>query len=119
MKNVDIRGDGGFVVGPGSRIDGVSYDILMDNPIAQAPAWFSAIAKSHDKKESAITDTAEYDDTDVAVMRAAEYAATAEPAYEGAGGDRATFAVAAMMRDLGVSGGYGPRTATGQLEYAL
>ncbi|OJY45989.1 bifunctional DNA primase/polymerase [Pseudonocardia sp. 73-21] len=36
---VDIRADGGYVVGPGSRIDGRSYRITDSAPAAPMPNW--------------------------------------------------------------------------------
>lgn len=36
---VDIRGDGGYVVGPGSVIDGVEYLIEEDTEVASLPGW--------------------------------------------------------------------------------
>lgn len=40
MPGVDVRGEGGFVVGPGSvHVCGAAYEIVHDGPIAHAPAW--------------------------------------------------------------------------------
>jgi hypothetical protein len=36
---IDTRGTGGYVVGPGSTIDGKSYLITDDAPIAALPSW--------------------------------------------------------------------------------
>ena len=42
---VDIRGEGGFVVGPGSRrADGGLYTVALDVPIAPLPAWLRDLA---------------------------------------------------------------------------
>jgi hypothetical protein len=42
-KGLDIRGDGGFVVAPGSpHKSGAKYEVIDDSPIAQAPAWLLA-----------------------------------------------------------------------------
>lgn len=35
-EGIDIRGDGGYIVGIGSVVDGNSYSIFKDRPIAQA-----------------------------------------------------------------------------------
>ncbi|MEC8961538.1 MAG: bifunctional DNA primase/polymerase [Pseudomonadota bacterium] len=40
LLGVDIRADGGYVVGPGSEIDGKFYE-LVDGRIAPAPGWLS------------------------------------------------------------------------------
>ena len=37
---VDVRGDGGFVVAPGSRhASGAVYEVVRDVPLAACPAW--------------------------------------------------------------------------------
>lgn len=37
---VDVRGDGGYVIAPGSRMeDGRSYEFISQAPIADAPQW--------------------------------------------------------------------------------
>ena len=44
--NVDIRGDGGYVVGPGSQIDGARYEIEDDLDVMPLPDWLAdAISK--------------------------------------------------------------------------
>lgn len=46
-KGVDIRGDGGFVVGPGSpHRSGGTYALAVDAPPAPAPAWLLAWLRS-------------------------------------------------------------------------
>ena len=37
--SIDVRGDGGYVVGPGSMIDGKLYEITGEHGIAAAPDW--------------------------------------------------------------------------------
>src|SRR5262249_6665624 len=36
---IDVRGIGGYVVGPGSSIGGRLYEVTKDAPIAPAPDW--------------------------------------------------------------------------------
>jgi hypothetical protein len=103
LAGVDIRGDGGFVVGPGSRIDGVPYEIINDGLVADAPAWFQPMARHHDKKEALFDDTAQWDDNPTAIQQASDYALHAEPAFEGSGGDAHTFKVCARIREFGVT----------------
>jgi hypothetical protein len=40
-SNIDVRGAGGYVVGPGSQIDGETYEIDNDAQIADLPAWLA------------------------------------------------------------------------------
>lgn len=39
LPGVDVRSEGGLVVGPGSTINGRPYVVEVDAPIAPAPAW--------------------------------------------------------------------------------
>lgn len=43
-QGIDVRGDGGYVVGPGSIIDGKPYEITADREIAAAPDWLLKLA---------------------------------------------------------------------------
>jgi hypothetical protein len=36
---IDTRGRGGYVVGPGSTVDGKTYEVIDDSPPAELPAW--------------------------------------------------------------------------------
>lgn len=42
LPGVDVRGDGGFVVGPGS---GGVYNVVLDVPVADAPEWLLALVR--------------------------------------------------------------------------
>jgi hypothetical protein len=42
---IDTRGVGGYVVAPGSRVDGVAYRILEDAPIAELPEWIGTLLR--------------------------------------------------------------------------
>lgn len=42
---IDTRGIGGYLVAPGSRIDGVSYRITDDVPLAEIPAWITMLLR--------------------------------------------------------------------------
>ena len=42
--HVDVRGAGGFVVGPGSVVGGRTYRIIRDCPPAVMPAWLADLA---------------------------------------------------------------------------
>lgn len=47
---IDTRGVGGYVVAPGSRVDGVEYRILDDAPIAVLPEWISALLRPMEER---------------------------------------------------------------------
>ena len=95
---VDVRTDGGNLVGAGSvHVSGRLYAVAVDAPIADAPTWLveellrlgrpaaspasSALPVERRKTVDAAT----------AVDRARAYARLMEPAVEGSGGDPKTF----------------------------
>jgi len=99
---VDVRSAGGYVVGPGSVVDGVPYDIVHDGGMrAVPPAVIHACTKVRENRGSAAPVVPP--DTPLAVDMALEYLAGAPTAVEGAGGDHTTFTVAARLKDLGCS----------------
>jgi hypothetical protein len=104
---VDVRGTGGtgYVVGAGSALPQGEYTVETDAPIADAPAWLvdlvgrPAPASLADPRSSLVEP-----DADASIERAKAWLINEAPeAIEGAGGDHTTFAVAAMVRDFGVS----------------
>jgi len=48
---LDIRGEGGFVVAPGSKINGRVYETVDSSAIAAVPAWLQTIAGEKDRLE--------------------------------------------------------------------
>lgn len=42
---IDTRGVGGYVVAPGSRVDGLEYRVVDDAPIAALPDWISTLLR--------------------------------------------------------------------------
>lgn len=42
---VDTRGEGGYTVGPGSRTGSGTYRVLVQRPIARAPAWLTQLLR--------------------------------------------------------------------------
>ena len=95
---IDVRGDGGYVVAPGSpHVNGGRYELAADLPIADAPAWLL----NHPGLRHANTETAQPATEaearfasiprDWRVNRAKAYLATQSPAIEGHGGDAHTW----------------------------
>lgn len=109
-EGVDIRGKGGYVVGPGSTIDGKRYKIIGDGggfkasqKIAVAPAWLvEQASKARARAENAgVRVTPE---TEESVKQAWDYVRDEAPeAIEGAGGDAMTHQVAKRLFDFGVT----------------
>jgi hypothetical protein len=103
-KNVDVRGDGGYVVAPGSTIHGVPYAATLAE-LHELPDWMEKLAtavrtrSTVDAKESLV----ELDQPQQ-IEQARSWLATEAPeALEGSGGDATTYKVACRVRDFGVT----------------
>lgn len=97
---VDTRGDGGYVVAPGSTIDGSAYELVSDVPLRPLPEHTALALERH--TVTGTTGLAELD-TPSAVDGAKAWLATTSPAIEGQNGDAHTYRVACELRDRGVS----------------
>lgn len=96
--DIDLKGEGGYVVAAGSTIDGKPYRLLNAVDLAQAPSWIGERAPRKSKTRDAIgrTDAIVDLDTPAAIARATEWLTTKAP-------DSGTYAVAAKVKDFGVS----------------
>ena len=110
---VDVRASGGYVVAPGSVIDGREYTVAGDDPAssadtrpAEAPAWLVRRASARLSVDLAGREDCELD-TPANVARAKEYlqreAAAGHVAIAGRGGNNFTYRTAGVVRDFGVS----------------
>lgn len=105
FPGIDIRSDGGYVVGPGSSIEGKPYMSLggaIDAAGAEIEGLLLKDAPTHsiaNTKEPAVQlDLPEH------IALATEYLKTRAPeAVEGAGGNETTYTVAARCREFGLS----------------
>lgn len=108
---VDIRSRGGYVVGPGSVIDGKPYAVTRDIPIAEAPPWLVERCGKAAERTAAPGEVARVVgtqepipvDSHAVLERARDYLGKVNPATEGDGGDDATLRVAQAVGDFGVS----------------
>ncbi len=105
---IDTRGKGGYVVIPGSTIDGKPYHVEDTSAIiAPAPKWIIDKAGSplpvQEKTVAAMAGPVDTPEACEAVRRYLLVEAT--PAIEGEGGDATTLRVAMRCKDLGVSEG--------------
>ncbi len=94
---VDIKSTGGYVVAPGSKIEGPvvgEYTIAKDAPIAEAPAWLIDLAgAARPKKETAPV----LDDAGAYALGVAREWLSTQPVGDGA------YATACGLRDRGLS----------------
>lgn len=99
--HIDLKGHGGYVVGPGSTIDGRPYEARGgrgERGVADAPQWLRDFANGKrlpDRDRVAAEPITELD-TEPARRRAVEWLTTAAP-------DHGTFKVAARVKDFGLS----------------
>ncbi|HEY5793424.1 MAG TPA: bifunctional DNA primase/polymerase [Bosea sp. (in: a-proteobacteria)] len=101
---LDIRGDGGYVVAPGSVISGMHYTITVDAPSAEVPGWLLPMVSGPRPVKAESVEALEGVDEDIAAARAGEWLKKhAELSKEGDGGDAAAYRVAARVMDFGLS----------------
>jgi hypothetical protein len=104
---LDVRGDGGYVVAPGSTIGGSVYRVANDDQIAIAPPWLVEQCQENDTKQLSPRTTQQgavlTNNSPGDVERAREWLSNdAEHAIEGAGGDHTTYVTICRVRDFGV-----------------
>ena len=101
---VDIKSVGGYVLIPGSKINGREYELAVDAEAIQPPSWLitklsEPTVKDPRRDEPAITLDLEHN-----VAWAIRYLASdAPPAIQGMNGDDTTYAVAVRVRGRGIS----------------
>lgn len=98
---IDTRGDGGYVMAPGSgHASGGTYSVIADLPIAPAPDWLLEMLQRVPQRSAPVAtgERPEFPPASAAVLEAAREAlAEHGPAVEGSGGDQHTFVAAALL----------------------
>lgn len=102
---LDVRADGGYVVGPGSRIGGKCYEFADDTHIAPAPQHITAAARAAQSKEATAGSVAGELDTVLALHRASTFLEHRLPAVEEENGDAWTYKTCCAVLDFGLSEG--------------
>ena len=100
--DVDIRSHNGFVVAPGSTIDGVAYAIVTDRPPAYVPQGVSSrLRDPYERREGSVSAAL---DSPASIEAGARFLQSAPVAVEGQRGDETTFVTAArLVRELALS----------------
>lgn len=102
---LDVRSQGGYIVGAGSTTEQGSYGMRgRERTLHRAPAWcVSACGRDRGAGPRPEAVPGAQVDPQRAAARAGRYLAAEAPlAVEGQGGDQTTYAVAARVKDFGV-----------------
>ena len=100
---IDVRGQGGYVLGPGCVVDGTPYTVENDVPIAEAPAWMLDYFKPVTERQPKCIEPLVELDRPQNVEKSKQYLLNTAPAIEGENGDDRTYEVATQVFDFGVS----------------
>lgn len=96
-KNIDIKSEGGFVVAPGSVIDGVPYVLEIDVPVVPVPSFIHTLAgEMRERPTNSQDDIGITEDTESAKGRAIDYLRARAPHF-------GTYVVACKIRGYGLS----------------
>lgn len=100
---IDIRSHHGYVVAPGSTIDGRAYQIVKDGNVAQAPDAVLGRLRAPYARTPAGSEGLALD-TPGAIQAARNFLSSAPVAIEGQRGDETTFVTAArLVREMALS----------------
>lgn len=102
---LDVRADGGYIVGAGSWIGDKQYEIIDDAPILPVPVHIANAARAAQARETTAGSVAGEMDTALALHRASLYLHDRGPALQGAGGDEWTYKTCCAVLDFGLSEG--------------
>jgi len=97
LPGIDIKGDNGYVVAPGSIVGGREYRIIIQGSPAPAPPWLLEIAQSARpvKTKAPVTNEDDLDSPD-AIARATNWLINGAP-------EHGTYSVANRVLDYGVT----------------
>ena len=104
-EGVDVRSHNGYVLAPGSIIEGVEYRVVCDSDPIPFPGWLvGRLSASRTRGERRDTDLPFDLDQPEFIEIATHWLRTAAPkAIEGQNGDDTTYCVACRIRDFGCS----------------
>src|ERR1700691_2890876 len=103
-KGIDIRSHNGYVVAPGSTIDGVEYVVEIDAPVAEFPSHLRPLLRSPRARATPeVFASVDLDTPELIEIAAYWLLHDAPVAVEGQNGDDTTYRVACRLRDLGLS----------------
>lgn len=99
---VDVRSHRGYVVAPGSTIEGSPYEVINDRDMAWVPLAIESRLESAYSRKDANPDAVV--DSEASVAGAIRFLESAPPAVEGQRGDETTFMTACrLVREFALS----------------
>ena len=103
-SGIDIRAEGGYVVAPGSTIDGIPYTMDRDASAAIAclPDWVAPLL-AEKKSRPRQTNKVLSEDAPADISWAISFLKKHEPAVEGDGGDIHTYKTFCQLKESGIS----------------
>lgn len=102
-KSVDIRSRNGFVVAPGSTIDGVAYTVVYDREMRWVPSSVERLLTPAYKRDENMQLDFEQD-SEATIAMGVNYLQSCPAAIEGQRGDETTFKTAArLVNEIGLS----------------
>lgn len=104
VRGVDIRGVGGYVVGPGSTINGKVYNVINDEPIVKIKKrWIPLLKPAGRAKDKPDAADKIGKDTPARIAQAKDFLKDHPPAIEGNGGDNWTFQTFCWLENIGIT----------------
>lgn len=103
LNGVDVRGEGGYIAGPGTVIDGAAYSVESDIRPHLLPANLSTLLKQSRERDSQAQVEMFELDLPESISRAIEFLQRRPSAIEGQGGNEHTYVTALEVRDLCIS----------------
>lgn len=101
-RGLDIRSHNGYVLAPGSTIEGVPYSVENPAPMAQAPAVVIAKCKPPGERAANAQEALVDEDDARGIALAVQAIASTPPAIDGERSQRA-YELACKVRDFGIS----------------
>lgn len=100
-RDVDVRSHHGYVLAPGSTINGTAYEVVTDKEPVWIPYALERMLRApYERKSSDYISN----DSEANIQAAIRYLETAPVAVEGARGDETTFVTAArLVREMALS----------------
>ncbi|SIQ76165.1 bifunctional DNA primase/polymerase [Bosea sp. TND4EK4] len=101
---IDIRSEGGLVVGPGSTVGEGTYEVQSDLPAKPIAPWFASLCGVHTAKTGSTQPMVDLDTPD-AIERATAWLRNEAPLViaDSGNGDHTGYQVACRLKDFGVS----------------